>query len=60
MIVEWGLASLADACAAAGVSSPLLVASPRWDSLELTVEPVARWREVPTDRITGPTGRQPP
>ena len=52
MIVEWGLASLADACAAAGVSSPLLVASPRWDSLELTVEPVARWREVPTDRIT--------
>jgi len=52
VIVEWGLASLADACAAAGVSSPLLVASPRWDSLELTVEPVARWREVPTDRIT--------
>jgi hypothetical protein len=29
----------------------LLVASPRWDSLELRVEPAARWREVPSDRI---------
>ena len=51
MIVRWGLGSLPEACAEAGVSSPLLVASPRWDALELTVEPSARWREVPTDRI---------
>jgi maleylacetate reductase len=33
------------------VSSPLLVASPRWDDLELPVEPAARWREAPSDRI---------
>jgi len=51
MIVRWGLDSLPEACAEAGVSSPLLVASERWDGLELTVEPVARWREVPSDRI---------
>ena len=51
MIVRWGLGSLPEACGEAGVSSPLFVASPRWDALELTVEPTARWREVPTDRI---------
>jgi maleylacetate reductase len=50
VIVEWGLDSLADACAAAEVSSPLLVASPRWGSLELGVVPAARWNEVPSDR----------
>ena len=52
MIVEWGLGSLVDACAAAGVSSPLLVASPRWDSLELPVSPAAQWQEVPSDRVS--------
>ncbi len=51
MIVRWGLDSLAEACAEAGVSSPLLIASPRWESLELRVEPIAVWREVPSDRI---------
>jgi maleylacetate reductase len=51
VIVRWGLRSLAEACAEAGVRSPLLVASPRWDALELGVEPAARWREVPSDRI---------
>lgn len=51
MIVEWGLSSLPDVCAAAEVSAPLLVASARWDSLELPVEAVAHWREVPSDRI---------
>ena len=51
MIVRWGLGSLAEACAAVGVSSPLLVASPRWDGLELPVDPAARWREVPSDRV---------
>src|SRR5204862_48824 len=30
---------------------PFLIASPRWDSLELPVQPVARWREVPSDRL---------
>jgi maleylacetate reductase len=52
VIVRWGLDSLPDACAEAGVSSPLLVASPRWASLELPVEPAARWREVPSDRLS--------
>ena len=51
MIVRWGLGSLPEACAEAGVSSPLLVAGPRWDSLELPVEPTAVWQEVPSDRI---------
>jgi maleylacetate reductase len=52
VIVRWGLGALPEACAEAGVSSPLLVASPRWDSLDLSVEPAARWREVPSDRIS--------
>jgi maleylacetate reductase len=52
VIVRWGLDMLPEACAEAGVSSLLLVASPRWDSLKLRVEPVARWREVPSDRIS--------
>ena len=51
MIVRWGLEALPEVCAEAGVQSPLLVASPRWDGLELPVEPHARWREVPSDRI---------
>jgi maleylacetate reductase len=51
VIVRWGLDSLPEACREAGVSSPLLVASPRWAGLELAVVPVARWPEVPTDRI---------
>ncbi|MFZ0342007.1 MAG: iron-containing alcohol dehydrogenase [Gaiellaceae bacterium] len=51
MIVRWGLASLPEACAEAGVSAPLLVASPRWDSFALSVEPAGRWSEVPSDRI---------
>jgi maleylacetate reductase len=52
VIVRWGLDSLPEACAEAGVSSPLLVASQRWAALEVAVEPVARWREVPSDRTT--------
>jgi maleylacetate reductase len=51
VIVEWGLSSLPDVCAAAEVSAPLLVASPRWDSVELPVAPAARWQEVPSDRV---------
>jgi maleylacetate reductase len=51
VIVRWGLDLLPEACAEAGVSSALLVASPRWDSLELPVQPSAHWREVPSDRI---------
>jgi maleylacetate reductase len=51
VIVRWGLSALPTACAEAGVDSPVLVASQRWDSLALDVEPAARWREVPSDRI---------
>lgn len=51
MIVRWGLDELAEACAEAGVSSPLLIASPRWDSLKVPVTPAERWPEVPSDRV---------
>jgi len=51
VIVRWGLVALPEVCAAAGVSSPLLVASSRWDELELPLEPAAHWRDVPSDRI---------
>ncbi|HET8556969.1 MAG TPA: iron-containing alcohol dehydrogenase [Gaiellaceae bacterium] len=50
-IVEWGLSSVPDVCVALEISAPLLVASPRWDSVELFVFPVARWQEVPSDRL---------
>jgi maleylacetate reductase len=33
------------------VREPLLVASPRWDTLELPIEPAARWSEVPSARV---------
>jgi maleylacetate reductase len=52
VIVRWGLDSLPEACAEAGVSSPLVVASPRWDSLELPVDAAPRWSEVPSHRIS--------
>ncbi len=52
MIVHWGLESLPQACAEAGVAAPLVVASPRWDALELPVEAAGRWREVPSERIS--------
>jgi maleylacetate reductase len=51
VIVRWGLDSLPEACAAAGVSAPFVVAGPRWDSLELSVRPAGRWQEVPSDRV---------
>jgi maleylacetate reductase len=48
VIVRWGLAALPDVCAEAGATSPLLVASPRWD---LPVDAHARWSEVPSERV---------
>ena len=42
MIVRWGLAALPDVCATAGVSAPLVVASPRWAALGLPLDEVAR------------------
>jgi maleylacetate reductase len=52
VIVRWGLDALPEACAEVGVSSPVFVAGPRWDSLELPVRETGRWREVPSDRIS--------
>lgn len=49
MIVRWGLAALPEACVEAGVAEPLLVASERWDGLQIRA--TRRWREVPTDRV---------
>jgi maleylacetate reductase len=51
MIVRWGLDGLPDACAEAGVSAPLLVASARWDGFEPPLAVAGRWREVPSHRL---------
>jgi maleylacetate reductase len=51
VIVRWGLETLPEVLAEVGARSPLLVAGPRWDSLELPVEPHARWIEVPSHRL---------
>ena len=51
MNVGWGMHTLPSVCAEAGVVAPLLVSSPRWDGLDLPLEVVGRWNEVPSDRI---------
>ncbi len=53
MIVRWGNVSLlAEVLDELGVHDPpLVVASPRWDSLELPFAPAARWSEVPSARV---------
>jgi maleylacetate reductase len=48
VIVRWGLAALPEVCAETGVTSPLLVASPRWN---LPIDASARWSEVPSERV---------
>ena len=48
MIVRWGLAALPEVCDEAGLTEPLLVASPRWD---LPIAARTRWSEVPSQRI---------
>jgi maleylacetate reductase len=51
VIVRWELAALPEACAEAGVSAPFLVASPRWDSLDLPVALSGRWSDVPSELV---------
>ena len=52
MIVRWGpISLLAEVCDELGIGAPLLVASARWDALELPFEPAARWHEVPSTRV---------
>jgi maleylacetate reductase len=48
VIVRWGLDALPEVCAEAGVESPLIVASARWN---LPIEAHARWTEVPSHRV---------
>lgn len=52
MIVRWGLPELNGLLEELEVRRPFLVASARWDGLELPA--VARWREIPSDRIEVP------
>ncbi|HEY5058020.1 MAG TPA: iron-containing alcohol dehydrogenase [Gaiellaceae bacterium] len=51
MIVRWGIDRLGEVCDELGVCAPLLVAGPRWEGLELRLEPAARWHEVPSERV---------
>jgi maleylacetate reductase len=51
VIVRWGLGTLPAAAAEAGVFSPFVVASPRWDGLELGLGSHGRWPETPSDRL---------
>lgn len=52
MIVRWGLAELGGVLEELGIERPFLIASARWDRLELPA--AARWTEVPSHRIEVP------
>jgi maleylacetate reductase len=52
LIVRWSLAELPAVLDELGLARPLLVASKRWDGLDLPH--VARWAEIPSDRIEVP------
>ncbi len=54
MIVRWGLGELPGVLREVGIERPLLVASRRWDHLDLPAE--ARWDEIPSHRIEVPEG----
>ncbi len=54
VIVRWGLEELPGVLDDAGIDRPLLVASERWDRLEIPAP--HRWTEIPSDRITVPPG----
>ena len=49
MIVRWGLEALPDVLASCAIERPLLVASARWQQLDLPAH--ERWTEVPSNRI---------
>jgi maleylacetate reductase len=51
VIVRWGLDGVPAVLAELGIDTPLLVAGPRWDELELPFEPHAHWTEVPSHRV---------
>ena len=52
MIVRWSLGELPAVLEELGLARPLLVASERWDALDLPH--AARWSEIPSDRIEVP------
>jgi maleylacetate reductase len=54
VIVRWGLDQLGPLLAELGIERPLLVASARWDELELPA--AARWSDIPSDRVSVPEG----
>jgi alcohol dehydrogenase class IV len=49
VIVRWGLEELPGLLAEVGIERPFLIASDRWDHLDLPAH--GRWTEVPSDRI---------
>jgi maleylacetate reductase len=51
VIVRWGLAELPGVLGELGIEQPLLVASERWAGTDLGLPVVARWTEVPSDRV---------
>ena len=53
MIVRWSLAELPAALAETGIERPFVIASPRWDGLDLPPH-VGRWTEVPSHRVDVP------
>ena len=52
MIVRWGLDAVPVVLGELVIAKPLLVASRRWDSLDLPA--AARWTEIPSDAIDAP------
>jgi maleylacetate reductase len=54
VIVRWGLAQLPGLLGELQITRPFLVASPRWDELELPA--AERWNEIPSHRIEVPDG----
>lgn len=54
MIIRWGSAELPRLLGELGIERPLVVASKRWDDLDLPA--AARWREIPSHRIEVPVG----
>ena len=53
MIVRWSLAELPDALAEAGIRRPFLIASERWDDLDLPPH-VGRASELPSESVDVP------
>jgi glycerol dehydrogenase-like iron-containing ADH family enzyme len=54
VIVRWGLAELPGLLEELGIARPFLVASTRWDELEIAA--AERWNEIPSQRIEVPGG----